>query len=339
MKTQSIPTAIGIDVAKATLSVCIRYSECSERALKIRNTNTDISKKLLPYMKKYTGKVVMESTGHYHWTSALMLSEVGHDVRVVNPILAKQYTSGNIRKVKTDPSDASGLARMAHIADNLPRSFSDDRDTLFMRKRLGLLSSASKQLQALTACLASVREAERMVDRGGSGAVDEIEGSIAQLKKSLRRLENECVSECKKDPETKRKGELLTTIPGMSDFCSQLCLHWFSIKPGDTYKSWIAYAGLDVSSRESGTWKGVCRLTKRGNAFLRKRLYSAAWGAWMSDPNFKIYYTTLREQKNRSHVAALTIIARKLVRISYEVLKTETPYDASKCFNLIGVKV
>lgn len=103
------PVAVGIDVAKATLSVSICDHNGRERALSIRNTDTDITAKVLPHLQHYSGKVVMESTGHYHWTPSLVLREAGLDVRVVNPLLAKQYTSGNIRKVKTDPADARGL--------------------------------------------------------------------------------------------------------------------------------------------------------------------------------------------------------------------------------------
>lgn len=94
MKTCTIPTAVGIDVAKATLSVCVVYPDGQERALSIRNIDTDINQKLLPLLHHYTGKVVMESIGHYHWKPALLLKEATMDVKVVNPLLAKQYYLG-----------------------------------------------------------------------------------------------------------------------------------------------------------------------------------------------------------------------------------------------------
>ena len=112
--------AVGIDVAKATLSVCLRSREGKETALMIRNTKTDINKKLISKLHGFDGKIVLEATNHYHWLTALILARKGYNVHAVNPLLAKQYTSGNIRKVKTDKADAAGLARMAQVADNLP---------------------------------------------------------------------------------------------------------------------------------------------------------------------------------------------------------------------------
>ena len=324
--------AVGIDVAKATLSVCIRYQDDTECALSIRNTKGEINERILPLLRNHdsTMRVVMESTGHYHWLTALILTEAGYDVRIVNPILAKQYTSSNIRKVKTDPADARGLARMARIADNLPERFNLDRKTLSLRKKLSLMSSTSHHLQALKSALASMEEAQEILGEEDSKGMENLFLSIDAVEKSLKQLERECIAEGKEEEEMKQRMQLLTSIPGVSEFCSVLTLNWFRLTPSVTPKSWIAYAGLDISSRESGTWKGKCRLTKRGNPFLRKRLYSAAWGAMMHDDDFKRYYDHLRETENRSHVESLVILARKIVRTMFRVIQTGEKYDESK---------
>ncbi|MEI6650608.1 MAG: IS110 family transposase [Candidatus Moraniibacteriota bacterium] len=328
MKRTSQPVAIGIDVAKSSLSVCVRFRKGTERALSLRNTEADIKKRLLPFIQDCTGKTVMESTGHYHFLVALLLSEAGVDVRVVNPILAKQYTSASVRKVKTDPADASGLARMAEVADNLPPSFSFSREALFLRKKLGLIASLGRQLQAAQAALTSVEEAREILGRDVSEAVSAIRTTVLTLRKEVRSLERECVAEAKRVETVRERAELLETIPGVSEFGAVLSLQWFA--PGKTAKSFVAYAGLDISSRESGTWKGTCRLTKRGNAFLRARLYASAWGAVMNDDSFRSYYDCLRREEGRAHVEALTIIARKIIHIMHRILETGLPYDPSK---------
>ncbi len=322
--------AVGIDVAKASLSICIHFTDGNEHVRTIRNTDTDISTKLLPLLKSCDAKIVMESTGHYHWLTALILYENGYDVYVVNPILASQYTIKNIRKVKNDPCDARGLSRMARVADNLPKPFNSTRNHLWMRKKLGLLSSLSKQLQSMTASIASIKEAQEVLGNENSLIIDQLEQHIDDMKKTMDDLEKECVSESKKDEKTQREITLLTSIPGVSEFGATLAVHWFDKDKGNA-RSWIAYTGSDISVRESGSWKGRCRLTKRGNAFLRKRLFCCAWGAYMHNPDFKKYYEKLRKQ-NRSHVETLVIIMRKIIRIMYVVLETGQPYDAQKCF-------
>ena len=122
------------------------------------------------------------------------------------------------------------------------------------------------------------------------------------------------------------------SIPGISECVATLFLHLFDTSKGVTAQSWVAYAGLDVSVRESGTWHGICRLTKRGNAFLRKRLFSSAWGAWQNDSNFKEYYCKLKEQ-GRPHVEILTMLSRKQIRIAFSVLENGISYDSELCFS------
>jgi transposase len=106
------------------------------------------------------------------------------------------------------------------------------------------------------------------------------------LKRIKKKLETEVVAETKKLEDSK-KVERFQSIPGVSEFMACLAVHWFENNKDEDRKSWIAYAGLDISVKESGSWKGRTRLTKRGNNFLRKRLFAAAWGAVMNDEEFK----------------------------------------------------
>ena len=322
--------AVGIDVAKASLSICVHFTDENEHVLTIRNTDTDINKKLLPLLDNSDAKIVMESTGHYHWLVALRLYENGYNVYVVNPILACQYTTKNIRKVKNDPCDARGLARMARVADNLPQPFDSSKDRLWIRKKLGLLASLSKQVQSMQASIASVEEAQEIIGSDGSLVIDELKESIATMKKLMEKLEKECVAEGKKNEKVKEDIDLLISIPGVSEFGAILALHWFDRNKGNA-RSWIAYSGCDISVRESGTWRGKCKLTKRGNAYLRKRLFCCAWGAYMHNEDFKRYYDKLRKD-GRSYTESLLIITRKLIRIMYIVLETKQPYNSQKCF-------
>jgi len=68
--------------------------------------------------------------------------------------------------------------------------------------------------------------------------------------------------------------------------------------------SWTAYVGLDVSVRQSGTWRGRGKLTKRGNAYIRKRLFQAAWGACLNYDYVRAYYDRLKAE-GRKHVEAV----------------------------------
>lgn len=322
----SVPVAVGIDVAKATLSVCFRSSEGKETALLIRNINTDIKEKLIANLTGFTGKIVLEATGHYHWLVALLLTEAGYAVYVVNPLLSKQYTAGNIRKVKTDSADAASLSRMAAVADNLPPPFSDNRETLALRKKLSCVARLGNQIQSLYSMLKQLQESHEILGIPLSKGEKSLMTTLKLLRKQKKTLEEE-ITAC----EQSAAAAHLDSIPGVTPFVAQACLLFFTYRPEQTVKSWIGFTGLDISSRESGTWKGRCKLTKRGNSFLRHRLFSAAWGARMSNAQFKSYYMFLRAQ-SRSHVEALLIIARKIVRIMFKLVETNLPYDPSKFY-------
>ena len=218
---------------------------------------------------------------------------------------------------------------MAAVSDNLPASFCVPKERLYLRKKLATLASMYHQLQALTASLKSMQEAQTILDGCDSPAIVAVREAVRVLKRSLETLERECSADACRDAQSKETVSLIASIPGVSVFCAALALQWFAPMPDTNHKSWIAFAGLDISSRESGTWRGRCKLTKRGNSFLRKRLYSAAWGAVMNDAQFQSYYSELRGQ-GRAHVEALIIIARKLVRTMFVMVKTNTTYDASK---------
>src|SRR4030042_1073534 len=93
-----------------------------------------------------------------------------------------------------------------------------------------------------------------------------------------------------------RNRKVFSSICGVSPYVATVADIFFSEQYLESPKQWIAYAGLDVSRRQSGKWKGRCRLTKRGNAYLRKRLFCAAWGAKMHNEKFRKYYDGLREK-------------------------------------------
>lgn len=319
-------TAVGIDVAKATLSVCLRSNEGKETALLIRNIKADINTKLVSKLNGFKGKVVLEATNHYHWLVMLLLTEAGYQVYAVNPLLAKQYTSGNIRKVKTDKADAAGLARMAELADNLPPPFALSRLTLALRKKISCIALLGDEIQSMQSCVKQLQESKDILEIKLSKGEKALLKTLMILRKQKDALENEVVRE-----STIEENEIqrLDDIPGVTPFVSSVILNQFVLLPEHTAKSWIGFAGLDISSRESGTWKGRCKLTKRGNNFLRRRLFSAAWGAVMSNADFKKYYDLLRSQ-GRSYVETILIISRKLIRIMFTLVKHQQSYNPTR---------
>ena len=323
--------SVGIDVSKAKLDVCCFYADDHNRHEVYTNDAAGLAALIGALgQQRSTYKIVLESTGRYHLLAALTLSEAGCDVRVINPLLAKRYTRSSIRKVKTDKADARVLAQVAWQEQNLSAPFARDKRSLQLKQKMGLLASLEKQVQALSASLNAYAEYQQNLAVQASKAEQNLHTLVTTFRKQIKQLEHEIVELALSDEQTAKRQRLLKTVPGFSASVAALLAELL-----DTHcthpKQWIAYLGMDISVRQSGTWFGRGRVTKRGNPYLRKRLYGAAWGAVMNYPEVKTYYLKLK-QAGRKHVEALLIIARKLLRIAFSLLKHDAPYDPECAF-------
>jgi len=322
--------AIGIDVSKDKLDICLLYDdERKDRYLIIRNTEADLAK-FIKNIGGYSGKTVMESTGRHHLLAAVLLSEDNLDVRVINPLLTQKYSKSSIRKTKTDQKDSYMLAEIALKEERLPFPFSAGRKTLSIRKKLSLIASLEKQLQQLSSMTNDYVKTKETLKLTLSRGEKQILSTIKQLRLEKDRLEQEVENDVKDlGDDSSSQIDRFSSIPGVSLFAATLTNFFFSLDHLESAKQWIAYSGLDVSVRESGCWRGRGKLTKRGNPFLRKRLYQAAWGATMHNEQFKDYYNHLKT-RGRNHKEALNIIARKIIRIMFSLTKNQAEFDINK---------
>jgi transposase len=88
-----------------------------------------------------------------------------------------------------------------------------------------------------------------------------------------------------------------------------------------------AFAGLVPRERQSGgSIRGRVRLSKIGNAHLRKALYFPAITALRCSPFFQAWAAGLR-QRGKSKMAVIGAAMCKLIHLAYGVLKTGRPFD------------
>ena len=321
--------AVGIDVAMETLAICERYKD-KDKFKEIKNNRMAI-KRLAGKLNKdnFKGKIIMESTGRHHLQTALTLSENNLDVRVINPLMAKKYSNSSIRKVKTDKRDSQILAEIALKEERLPERFSLGKNEITIKKKVSLIAFLDKEIQKMNASMNEyIRNSEELglklskIDKQLKKTIELLKKQKEELEKEVEKMVND--SGCNSD-EIKK----YSSIPGVSSYTASVSSLFFSSDYNLSAKQWIAFAGMDVSIRESGNWRGKGKLTKRGNGYLRKKLFQAAWGATMHNDDFKKYYDHLRK-KGKSYVEALVIIARKIVVIMFNLNKNNECYNASK---------
>lgn len=316
-------TSIGIDVSKAQLDIC-GLNILKHKSLALHNDVGDIQRFSKALVRGgYRGKIIMESTGYYHWLCAVILTEAGLDVRLVNPLLASKHHKGSIRGSKTDELDAYRLATMAQTERDLPKAWERSRKWVVLRHKVGILCAIDKTLQKLKSSLHSHKEALRIMGVSGDPMLDEIEQQTRALRRTYEKQRQALGVEL--GALSLADHDRIAAIPGVSPFVSGLmCL--LLRQDVKSNRAWIAFAGLDIRVKQSGQWKGKGKLSKRGNAYLRKILYQTAWGLKQHDPGFKAYYQHLRDQ-GRPYVETLLMIARKFLRICFVLVKTGQNYN------------
>ena len=88
--------------------------------------------------------------------------------------------------------------------------------------------------------------------------------------------------------------------------------------------AFVAFLGMDVHVKDSGTRTGKRKLTKKGDSETRRLLYCAAMAARGSARWAGVYQGYL--DRGLAKTQALVILARKLVRIAFALMKNRTDY-------------
>ena len=321
---------LGIDVSKATLEI---VGTENEQVWRTTLSNTKIAiEKLASTLQRggYCDKIICESTGHYHLLLGLIFAHYDLDLRIINPLQSSKHQKSRIRKTKTDQVDGYVLATMCQTERELPKPAQLQPKQVLMRLKQGQLHALDKQIQKMSQSLSTYAKTYQQLDLPSGNSAEMLQQVLADLKAAKRQVEKELEALFVEQAQNHKDVDHVRALPGFSPMVSGMVSCMFD-RQAKSDRSWIAYAGYDISVRQSGTWKGKGRLTKRGNSYIRKRLYCAAWGANMHYPEVHRYYETLKAG-GRNHVEALCIIARKLLRIAYAVLVKGKVYDAKIAF-------
>ena len=100
----------------------------------------------------------------------------------------------------------------------------------------------------------------------------------------------------------------------------------------DDVKEIQKLSGMGLVACSSGKHKGQTKISHRGRKRLRYWLFQAAKSAVSHADEFKQlheYYTT-RSNNPLKKMQSLVVIACKILRVIYTILKTGTTYDSQK---------
>lgn len=303
--------SVGIDVAKHKFDVAFLAHDQTVQLFTFPNTAAGITDCITALNTQGTAATVpcvLESTAMYHLRIALMLTSAGFCVNCINPLITKKYQRASIRKAKTDRVDALRLAQIGLIEPGL-RRFDADAARIGRKKLIAFLSKLETLKQQLKASLRDLKETLLVLDDMQS--TSDIDTALDGITAEIRRIEQYLLATAPAAAHA-----LARTTKGISGEKAAVIFSLLEGKEFTHRDQLVAYVGLDVSPRQSGTWVGRGKLSKRGNAYLRKVLYQVAWGLKQHNSRFRSCFDTLRAS-GKCYRVALIILARKFLRFLY----------------------
>ena len=297
---------VGIDVAKAELVIHFQG-----QTFTIENTPKAIKHwlKSLPC----SCEIAIEATGTYHMAVIELAHAKGHHIYVIDASRLSSYRKGTGGRAKTDASDAQLLAR------HLQREKEDLRRWSPPPKAYRTLQTLLRRRAALIKARTMIQQSlggEKILKASLTRLISQINSLDTLIQKHLRNT----VREAGLCDQVKRcKG-----LEGVGDLTAYALVMAFLRGDFRNSDAFVAFLGMDVHVKDSGTRTGKRKLTKKGDSETRRLLYCAAMAARKSARWAGVYQGYL--DRGLAKTQALVILARKLVRIAFALMKSRTDY-------------
>lgn len=311
---------LGIDIAKETLDVALlKENRLVHRQFDNRLEGYQSLSDWLRQQRVVRLHACLEATGQYGDGVAEYLYEQGHSVSVVNPARIRHYANSKLRRNKTDKVDAQliaeyGLREQPALWTPPPAHFKN-------------LQALVRHLDDLLAT--RVQETNRL-GSGGSTllVIRQREELIAFLDSQMAETRKAIQAQINQSPELKHAQDLLITIPGIGRLtAARLLGEVRSLLEFESARQLAAYAGLTPRVFLSGTSvHKKSRLTKTGNAHLRRALYMPAIVAKRWNPIIRSFCERLLLSGHQP-MEVVCAAMRKLLHLAYGVLKSNAPFN------------
>jgi transposase len=129
--------------------------------------------------------------------------------------------------------------------------------------------------------------------------------------------------------------EILQSIPGIGSITSKnFMIEVSSVNKFNSVQQLCAFIGIDPSIKQSGTsvnYQG--KISKRGNANLRRTIWQMAIGAIRTCEKFNDYYSKKRAEGKKFKQAVIAV-ANKLLRTIFVLLKNKTKFNENLAYGV-----
>jgi transposase len=332
---------IGLDLGDKYSEACV-VDESGEvlETFRVRTTPPALDRALCRFA---SARVVLEVGTNSPWVSRLVARH-GHEVLVANPRRVRLIAENDS---KSDRFDAELLARLGRIDPSLlspivHRGEPAQRDLVLIRARDGLVRARSQLINQVRGFAKSLgtrlpaSSTEAFPGRVRGVVPDDLFpgwvtmlAMIEQLTAEIRTMDREVERLCRERyPETR----ILRQVKGVGPITA-LCFVLTLEDPNRFRKSRSvgAYLGLRPRQRDSGDLRPQLRITKAGDALLRRLLVTAAHyilGPFGPDTELRRFGLRLAERGGKAaKKRAVVAVARRLAVLLHRLWVTGEVYQ------------
>ncbi len=323
---------VGVDVSAKTFTFIIDHEGVRSEACDLSNDPKG-HKKLIRLITKrgFQARVVLEATGNYSLDIALALHRAPRvEVMVANPRAVSQFAGAYLRRSKTDALDARVLVefaqRMPFEAWKPPEAHAFDLRAI--SRRIEALTKTATQEKNRLHAATSFEEMSEIVR-------NDIEVNIRHLERRIELLREQAREHIAQHPNLERAFQHLTSVKGIAMAAGIQLLAELAVLPSDMdVRQWVAHAGIDPRQIQSGTSVNrPARISRRGNAHLRRALFLPALVAVQHEPHVNAFYEKLLG-RGKTKMQANVAVMRKLLHSIHGMLKHDRDFEGEKFYAL-----
>ena len=305
MAKEATEITLGIDVCKAELVIC---DWDSGEIIQLENERSIIE----AWFTSLYGpvRIAIEPTSNYHLEFVEQAHALGFAVYLINPRQLAHYREAIDVRNKTDPLDAWLLARYlaresASLRPFKPQCAKAQQLWSLLKRRATAVRARTQLRQSFAEIKLPIKALFSEIQR----VLDRIDQSILALVRQLGWW-----------PDYQR----CLTMPGIGKLNAAALVTVFHRGAFAGADAFVAFIGLDIRVRQSGKFKGKSKLSKRGEAEIRRLLYCATQGARSYQPFDDFYQKQL--DKGLPKIAAKVTLARKLARIAFTLMTNQQTF-------------
>ncbi|MDG2450897.1 MAG: IS110 family transposase [Saprospiraceae bacterium] len=320
---------VGIDVSKQTVDVTVIFGHESNRTnyFQLENSNEGVNH-LLHYLKKEKVRLpkvlfCLEHTGLYGAIVINSLLKKKANVWVEMPYTIKH--SMGIQRGKSDKVDSLRIAQYAFRFQDKAQLYRLSSSNLERIKTL--LAMREKLIRAGQGLKKHLTELKKFDPDSYKMIRYNIEGSITNLKKNARTIDDKMDTIIEEDHQLRLVYEMASSVTGVGRITTLYLMTATNLfTKCSNPKQLASYCGVVPFQYTSGkSVKKQPRVHFMANKKLKSLLHLCALSAARYDQGLKIYFERKVEQ-GKNPMLVLNNVRNKLVHRIYAVVKRESPY-------------